>query len=112
MLHQTDNMLEIGFDLALEDAAEADEYFRSTGELKGPLHGIPLTLKDQFHIKGLGTSLGYVGWADTFEGRTGTGKEGVFESELVKEFRQLGAIPIGKVCYLRPFLAQGYPPLR
>lgn len=40
----------------------------------------------------------YVGWIGTFEGVKGTGKEKVFESELVREFRSLGAIPIAKVC--------------
>lgn len=36
--------------------------------------------------------MGYVGWVGTFEGKTGTGKEKVFESELVTELRSLGAI--------------------
>lgn len=94
---QTQNMLEIGFDLALRRAEELDEHFKRTGTLIGPLHGIPLTLKDQFHIKGLGTSMAYVGWIDTFEGKTGTGKEKVFESQIIKDFHALGAIPLGKV---------------
>ncbi|KAG6364517.1 hypothetical protein INS49_006118 [Diaporthe citri] len=96
-VHQlTQNMLEIGFDLALRRAEELDEHFERTGNLVGPLHGIPLTLKDQFHIKGLGTSMAYVGWIDTFEGKTGTGKEKVFESQIIKDFYALGAIPLGK----------------
>ena len=36
--------------------------------------------------------MGYVGWIGTFEGKKGTGKERVFESEMVKELRNLGAI--------------------
>lgn len=36
--------------------------------------------------------MGYVGWIGTFEGKKGTGKEGVFESEMVREFRNLGAV--------------------
>jgi amidase len=36
--------------------------------------------------------MGYVGWIGTFEGRKGTGKEKVFESEMVRELRNLGAI--------------------
>jgi len=31
---------------ALEHAKELDDYFASTGKLKGPLHGIPMSLKD------------------------------------------------------------------
>jgi amidase len=36
--------------------------------------------------------MGYAGWIGTFEGQKGTGKEKVFESELVRELRDLGAI--------------------
>lgn len=58
----------------------------------GPLHGLPVSLKDQFHVKGVETTMGYVGWMGTFEGRRGTGNELVFESEMVRELRALGAI--------------------
>lgn len=54
-------------------------------------------MKDQFHVKGMETSMAYTGWIGTFEGRKGTGKERVFESELVKELHSLGAIIIAKV---------------
>lgn len=36
--------------------------------------------------------MGYVGWLNTFEGKKDTGKERVFESEMVRELRNLGAI--------------------
>lgn len=36
--------------------------------------------------------MGYVGWIGTFEGRTGTGKEKVYESEMVRELRNSGAV--------------------
>lgn len=36
--------------------------------------------------------MGYVGWIGTFQGKKGSGKEKVFESELVKELRQAGAV--------------------
>ena len=36
--------------------------------------------------------MGYVGWLGTFQGKKGTGKERVFESEMVKELRDLGAV--------------------
>jgi amidase len=49
-------------------------------------------LKDQFHVKDVETTMGYVGWMGTFEGQTGTGKEKVFESEMVRELRNSGAI--------------------
>ncbi|KAK7928363.1 general amidase [Apiospora marii] len=95
--HQlTSNMLEIDFDNAIRQAYELDVHFQTHGELVGPLHGLPMTFKDQFHVHGLGTSLGFVGWIDTFEGKKGTGKEKVFESQITKELKSLGAVPIGK----------------
>ena len=36
--------------------------------------------------------MGYVGWLGTFQGEKGTGKEKVFESEMVQELRDLGAV--------------------
>ncbi|KAF8846807.1 amidase [Acephala macrosclerotiorum] len=89
-------LLEVAFDIALERAKELDEYFEKNQKPIGPLHGVPLTLKDQFHIKGLETSMAYVGWIGTFEGEKGTGKEKNTESELIRELYSLGAIPIGK----------------
>lgn len=43
-------------------------------------------------MKGVESTLGYVGWIGTFEGKTGTGKEKVHESEMVRELRNLGAV--------------------
>jgi amidase len=40
--------------------------------------------------------MGYVGWIGTFEGKTGTGKEKVVESEMVRELRECGAVPFCK----------------
>ncbi|RDW93323.1 uncharacterized protein DSM5745_00645 [Aspergillus mulundensis] len=95
--HQLSNLLlEIRFDEAIKRAQELDDYFREHRQLVGPLHGVPLTLKDQFHIKGLDTSMGFIGWIGTFEGEIGTGKDRNVDSELVREFHTLGAVPIGK----------------
>ena len=52
---------EIFFDAALRDAEELDAYFEENGHPVGPLHGLPVSLKDQFHVKGVETTMGYVG---------------------------------------------------
>lgn len=96
-ISQNQNVLEIGFDIALKRAEELDRYYQERNKTVGPLHGLPVSMKDQWHIKGLGTSMAYVGWIDTFEGHRGTGKEKNFESELIRELYSLGAIPIAKV---------------
>lgn len=80
------------FDAALEDAKKLDAYYAEHKGPIGPLHGLPVSLKDQFHVKGVETTMGYVGWIGTFEGQKGTGREKNFESEMVRELRTLGAI--------------------
>lgn len=61
--HQVTNCLtEIFIDRALERAAWLDEQLKSTGKVVGPLHGLPISLKDQVAIKGLETTMGYVSW--------------------------------------------------
>lgn len=85
-------MHEIFFEAAIEDARKLDDYFAKHKAPVGPLHGLPVSLKDQFHVKGVETTMGYVGWIGTFQGKTGTGREKVFESEMVRELRELGAV--------------------
>lgn len=97
LAHQLTHCLhEIFFEQAIAEAAKLDEQFTRTKKPVGPLHGLPISFKDQFHIKGVETTMGYLGWIGTFEGLKGTGKERVHESELVREMRALGAIPFVK----------------
>ena len=93
LAHQLTNCLhETFFEAAIKDAKGLDEYYAQHKAPIGPLHGLPVSLKDQFHVKGVETTMGYVGWINTFEGKKGTGKEKVFESEMVKELRSSGAV--------------------
>ncbi|KAL3478068.1 amidase signature domain-containing protein [Aspergillus californicus] len=93
LAHQLVNCLhEIFFDAAIEDAKRLDAYFDEQGKPVGPLHGVPVSLKDQFHVSGVETTMGYVGWIGTFQGIENDARRGVFESELVRELRQLGAV--------------------
>lgn len=54
----TNCLTEIFFDRALKRAKELDEYFETTGRPIGPLHGLPISLKDSFDIEGLDSSIG------------------------------------------------------
>ncbi|KAF2641022.1 amidase [Massarina eburnea CBS 473.64] len=83
---------EIFFDAAIASAQALDRYFTEHKKPIGPLHGLPISLKDQFHVKDVETTMGYVGWIGTFEGKKGTGKEKVYESEMVRELRNAGAV--------------------
>ena len=60
-MHQVNCLLETFFDAAIEDAKQLDAYFSEHKSPIGPLHGLPVSLKDQFHVKGVETSMGYIG---------------------------------------------------
>lgn len=63
--HELVNCLtEVFFDQALKRAEALDDYYRSRGKTVGPLHGLPISLKDQFNVKDTATTMGYVGWLD------------------------------------------------
>lgn len=51
-------LTEIFFDRALIRAKELDEHLEETGRTVGPLHGLPVSVKDRFDIKGLDTTVG------------------------------------------------------
>lgn len=59
--HQTTNCLtEIFFAEALARANECDTYLKKHGKPIGPLHGLPISLKDSFNVKGVQATIGYV----------------------------------------------------
>lgn len=61
--HQLTNCLtEIFFTQALERAKELDAKFKETGKATGPLFGMPISLKDQFEIKGTECNMGIASW--------------------------------------------------
>lgn len=88
----TNCLHEVFFDAAIKNAEELDKYFADNGKPKGMLHGLPVSLKDQFHIRDVDTSMGYIGWLGTFEGNKDDPRYRTFESEMVKELRALGAV--------------------
>jgi Asp-tRNA(Asn)/Glu-tRNA(Gln) amidotransferase A subunit family amidase len=73
---------------ALETAAELDAYFAKTGKLKGPLHGVVMSIKDQY---------------DTVDMRTTSGADAAYANDrppsdatFVKRLRAAGAIILAK----------------
>ncbi|PYH47216.1 amidase [Aspergillus saccharolyticus JOP 1030-1] len=51
-------------DRAISRARELDQYFKDTGKLVGPLHGVPISVKEHIGIKDLTCNGGYVAWVD------------------------------------------------
>lgn len=60
---------------------------QTTGKTIGPLHGLPVSVKDQFDIQGIDTTLGYVGRSF---------KPAVQDAALVMMLERLGAVVITK----------------
>jgi amidase len=73
-------------DEAREKAREAERSLTS-GEALGPLHGVPVTIKDSFNIDGLTTTCGSRFYHDS---------RAAADSTAVRRFRAAGAIPLGK----------------
>ncbi|KAG1747892.1 general amidase [Suillus paluster] len=83
--HQLVNCLtEIFVDRALIRAAELDDYLKKTGKVVGPLHGLPISLKDQLCIEGLETTIGYVSWIGQYADKNAV---------LVDILIECGAVP-------------------
>jgi len=80
-------LTEICFDEALAQARELDAFQRENGRLKGPLHGVPISLKDQFNVEGFDSTLGYVGRSF---------KPANSDCVMVQALKSLGAIIIAK----------------
>jgi len=60
---QINCLTEICFERAIQRAEELDQHLAEHKSTLGPLHGVPITLKDQVNIKGFDSTLGYVGRA-------------------------------------------------
>jgi amidase len=71
---------------ALEDADRLDAAFRKSG-LTGPLHGIPVMLKDQMDAAGMATTLGSLLFKDFKPDR---------DSFVTERLRKAGAVILGK----------------
>jgi Asp-tRNA(Asn)/Glu-tRNA(Gln) amidotransferase A subunit family amidase len=72
-------------DSALADARQAEQEI-ARGEYRGPLHGVPLSLKDLFSTKGVRTTAASRVFADVVPDRDAT---------IVTRLRHAGAIIIG-----------------
>ncbi len=74
------------FDDARREADAADGA-RRRGDALGPLHGVPVTIKDQFAVAGLPTTLGIARLRNRVAARDGA---------MVSALREAGAIVVGK----------------
>ncbi|KAL9610017.1 MAG: hypothetical protein Q9167_005259 [Letrouitia subvulpina] len=83
---------------AFQRAKELDDYLQEHKTTIGPLHGLPVSLKDQFHVRGNDTSMAYIGWLGTYEGSKDPTLVHQVNSQVVSELLSLGAVFYCKVC--------------
>ncbi|KKK24218.1 acetamidase [Aspergillus rambellii] len=76
-------LTEIFFDRALERAKKLDEELERTGKATGPLHGLPVSVKDRFNVEGFDTTVGWVGLV---------GKPAGSSSSVVRLLESMGAV--------------------
>lgn len=79
-------VIDTRFDKALTEAKLADEK-RAAGNIDGPLHGVPMTIKDAFEVVGLTCDVGYPAFA---------AKVSQTDAVVVQRLKAAGAIFIGK----------------
>ncbi len=71
---------------ALDEARAADRAI-ATGDRLGPLHGVPMTVKESYNLAGTPTTWGNPDWRDNIARE---------DAESVKRLKQAGAIVFGK----------------
>lgn len=71
------------FDEALAEAARLDEYIQTHGKPIGPMHGLPISVKEHVFLKGTPATSGFIAWADDFCSE---------DALMVKIFREAGAV--------------------
>lgn len=89
---QNNCLHEIFFDQAFERAKMLDDYYVKHGKTMGPLHGLPVSLKDQFHVKDVDTTMGYIDWIGSNLGISDPDQAHRTESQIVTELLSLGAV--------------------
>jgi len=72
---------------AMERAEELDREFSDSGELTGPLHGIPVVVKDQVETKDITTTFGSIAMSDYMPEE---------DAELIEKLKDAGAIILAK----------------
>ncbi|KAE8557441.1 hypothetical protein TMatcc_004893 [Talaromyces marneffei ATCC 18224] len=84
LAHQLTNCCtEIFLEDAFDRARQLDDYLEQTGELIGPLHGLPVSIKDLFDVKGVDSCIGWVGL---------TNKPATQDGNAAATLRRLGAV--------------------
>lgn len=72
---------------ALQEAEDADHYFSQTGKFIGPLHGVPVLVKDNIEVKDIATTAGSLSLKSFITGK---------DADLIRRMREAGAVILAK----------------
>jgi amidase len=67
----------------VQQAKSLDDHLQQTGKTVGPLHGLPISLKDNFNVKGKDSTVGFTSLVN---------QPAEYNATLVDILSQLGAI--------------------
>ncbi|KAL1911100.1 hypothetical protein Sste5344_002898 [Sporothrix stenoceras] len=93
--HQLTNCLTELLPEAVGAAEAADDYIAKTGKTLGPLHGLPVSLKEQIAILGHATHAAFVAWID---------KKTERDANLVASLKAMGAIVFARTAQPQSFM--------
>ncbi|KAK4952492.1 hypothetical protein LTR10_009298 [Elasticomyces elasticus] len=77
-------LTETFFEQGIERAKHCDESLAKHGKPLGPLHGLPISIKDSFNVKGIASTIGYISFLDHGPVKT--------DSAIVTILLELGAV--------------------
>ncbi|KAJ5675544.1 hypothetical protein N7462_008441 [Penicillium macrosclerotiorum] len=97
----TSCLTETFFPQALDRARFLDEYREREGKPIGPLHGLPVSLKDSFCVEGIQSTVGYVSFLNHEPAKT--------NSSLVALLLDLGAVLYVKTNIPQTMMASNFP---
>lgn len=80
---QTNCLALVLFKDAIKQAEELDEYMKTHGKPRGPLHGLPISVKEHIFLEGTPATSGLIKWKDAVSPA---------DALIVKIFREAGAI--------------------
>lgn len=87
--HQLVNCLTDFFpEEAIEKAKALDDEYSKTGKPVGPLHGMPMAVKDIMHVKGKAVTMAWVAWADN--------APSTYDASPARVMRDAGAVFFGR----------------
>ncbi|MEZ5448005.1 MAG: amidase [Thiolinea sp.] len=80
-------LVTLDWEQAWRQARQADTHLATTGEALGLLHGLPLAVKDVFHVRGMRTTFGNLLFRDVYSDH---------DDLLVEREKAAGAVLVGK----------------